>query len=85
MSNQHTVDAFLQLHSTNKCVSQLSQIFLLMYNVQHIYCVCVYIWFCLHILQVQIDEHWGCIMADEMGLGKTLQCITLLWTILVGN
>lgn len=22
-------------------------------------------------------------MADEMGLGKTLQCITLLWTVLV--
>ena len=25
----------------------------------------------------------GCIMADEMGLGKTLQCITLMWTLLV--
>lgn len=33
---------------------------------------------------VQIPENYGCIMADEMGLGKTLQCITLLWTLLVG-
>lgn len=32
---------------------------------------------------VQIPENFGCIMADEMGLGKTLQCITLLWTLLV--
>lgn len=32
---------------------------------------------------VQIPNNFGCIMADEMGLGKTLQCITLLWTLLV--
>lgn len=32
---------------------------------------------------VQIADNYGCIMADEMGLGKTLQCITLLWTLLV--
>lgn len=31
----------------------------------------------------QIDDYYGCIMADEMGLGKTLQCITLIWTLLV--
>lgn len=31
----------------------------------------------------QIDGFNGCIMADEMGLGKTLQCITLMWTLLV--
>lgn len=31
----------------------------------------------------RIPEFYGCIMADEMGLGKTLQCITLLWTLLV--
>ena len=33
---------------------------------------------------VQIADGYGCIMADEMGLGKTLQCITLIWTLLVG-
>lgn len=32
----------------------------------------------------QIEGYNGCIMADEMGLGKTLQCIALLWTLLVG-
>ena len=32
---------------------------------------------------VQIPNGFGCIMADEMGLGKTLQCITLVWTLLV--
>ena len=32
---------------------------------------------------VQIPENFGCIMADEMGLGKTLQCISLIWTLLV--
>ena len=32
---------------------------------------------------VQIPDNYGCIMADEMGLGKTLQCITLLWTLIV--
>jgi DNA repair and recombination RAD54-like protein len=31
----------------------------------------------------QIDGYHGCIMADEMGLGKTLQCIALMWTLLV--
>ena len=31
----------------------------------------------------QIENNYGCIMADEMGLGKTLQCITLIWTLLV--
>ena len=31
----------------------------------------------------QIPGFQGCIMADEMGLGKTLQCITLMWTLLV--
>lgn len=31
----------------------------------------------------RIDGYNGCIMADEMGLGKTLQCITLMWTLLV--
>lgn len=31
----------------------------------------------------KIDNFNGCIMADEMGLGKTLQCITLMWTLLV--
>ena len=31
----------------------------------------------------QIVDNFGCIMADEMGLGKTLQCITLIWTMLV--
>lgn len=30
-----------------------------------------------------IPDYNGCIMADEMGLGKTLQCITLMWTLLV--
>lgn len=34
---------------------------------------------------VQIENSFGCIMADEMGLGKTLQCITLMWTLLVSN
>ena len=32
---------------------------------------------------VRIPSSCGCIMADEMGLGKTLQCITLMWTLLV--
>ena len=32
---------------------------------------------------MKIQDNYGCIMADEMGLGKTLQCITLLWTMLV--
>lgn len=32
---------------------------------------------------MRIENAYGCIMADEMGLGKTLQCITLLWTLLV--
>lgn len=32
---------------------------------------------------VRIPSAHGCIMADEMGLGKTLQCITLMWTLLV--
>lgn len=32
-----------------------------------------------------IEDFNGCIMADEMGLGKTLQCITLLWTLLVSR
>ncbi|OON20661.1 protein, SNF2 family, partial [Opisthorchis viverrini] len=31
----------------------------------------------------QIEGNFGCIMADEMGLGKTLQCITLIWTLLL--
>uniref|UniRef100_A0AC34GM22 Helicase ATP-binding domain-containing protein n=1 Tax=Panagrolaimus sp. ES5 TaxID=591445 RepID=A0AC34GM22_9BILA len=31
----------------------------------------------------KIEGFNGCIMADEMGLGKTLQCITLMWTLLV--
>eukprot|EP00795_Rhopilema_esculentum_P004315 gene4315-20520_t len=31
----------------------------------------------------RISDNFGCIMADEMGLGKTLQCITLLYTLLV--
>lgn len=31
----------------------------------------------------RIEGFSGCIMADEMGLGKTLQCITLMWTLLV--
>ena len=31
----------------------------------------------------QIDNHNGSIMADEMGLGKTLQCISLMWSLLV--
>lgn len=31
----------------------------------------------------KIENFYGCIMADEMGLGKTLQCITLMWTLLV--
>ena len=31
----------------------------------------------------QLPGNHGCIMADEMGLGKTLQCITLIWTLLV--
>ena len=31
----------------------------------------------------RIEGHNGAIMADEMGLGKTLQCITLMWTLLV--
>lgn len=31
----------------------------------------------------RIENAYGCIMADEMGLGKTLQCITLMWTLLV--
>ena len=33
----------------------------------------------------RIHGNHGCIMADEMGLGKTLQCITLLWTLLVSH
>lgn len=32
---------------------------------------------------IRIPFCHGCIMADEMGLGKTLQCITLMWTLLV--
>jgi DNA repair and recombination RAD54-like protein len=31
----------------------------------------------------RIEGFSGCIMADEMGLGKTLQCISLMWTLLV--
>ena len=31
----------------------------------------------------RIENFNGCIMADEMGLGKTLQCIALMWTLLV--
>lgn len=31
----------------------------------------------------QIADYHGSIMADEMGLGKTLQCIALMWTLLV--
>lgn len=31
----------------------------------------------------RIEQAYGSIMADEMGLGKTLQCITLIWTLLV--
>jgi DNA repair and recombination RAD54-like protein len=31
----------------------------------------------------QIADSFGCIMADEMGLGKTLQCVALVWTLLV--
>ncbi len=34
---------------------------------------------------IQIPDNFGCIMADEMGLGKTLQCITLIWTLLVSK
>ena len=33
----------------------------------------------------QLPGNHGCIMADEMGLGKTLQCITLIWTLLVSH
>ncbi|KAK2164518.1 hypothetical protein LSH36_62g00062 [Paralvinella palmiformis] len=33
----------------------------------------------------QIEGSYGCIMADEMGLGKTLQCIALMWTLLVSS
>lgn len=33
----------------------------------------------------RIEGFHGCIMADEMGLGKTLQCITLMWTLLVST
>ena len=33
----------------------------------------------------RIDGFNGCIMADEMGLGKTLQCIALMWTLLVST
>lgn len=35
------------------------------------------------VMGTQIENFNGCIMADEMGLGKTLQCITLMWTLLV--
>ena len=31
----------------------------------------------------RVEGFNGCIMADEMGLGKTLQCIALMWTLLV--
>uniref|UniRef100_A0A3Q4N2W3 RAD54 like n=1 Tax=Neolamprologus brichardi TaxID=32507 RepID=A0A3Q4N2W3_NEOBR len=31
----------------------------------------------------RIPGSYGCIMADEMGLGKTLQCITLIWTLVI--
>ena len=34
---------------------------------------------------IQLPDNYGCIMADEMGLGKTLQCITLVWTLLVSS
>jgi len=33
----------------------------------------------------RIKGSFGCIMADEMGLGKTLQCITLIWTLVVST
>jgi DNA repair and recombination protein RAD54 and RAD54-like protein len=33
----------------------------------------------------RIEGYHGCIMADEMGLGKTLQCISLMWTLLVNK
>ena len=40
-----------------------------------------FMWDC--VTGIQLPDNYGCIMADEMGLGKTLQCITLVWTLLV--